>query len=541
MDILIRKAAFWAVFHWGMSFFILMSVDARMTIMSSTANRVIKNTGYLYAKMGITMFVSLYTTRLILNSLGASDFGIFNIVGGAIAMLGFLNAAMASATQRFMSYSEGEGNKEKQKSIFNVSIVLHLLISFVVGLALLIAGYFFFNGILNIPPDRVGAARVVYGSLIVSTMFTVMTVPYDAVMNAHENMKYYAIVGIIESFLKLLVAFACVYTTSDKLIVYGVLMACIPLITLTIMRVYCHKHYSECRIAVRTYWDKGLMKEMTGFAGWNFLTTVSALLSHQGVNLVLNHFFGTIVNAAQGITYQLSGQLGTLSTQITKVLNPIIVKEAGAKQLDAMYRVASLGSKITFFITSIIFLPFLLNREVLLKLWLVDVPAYTSTFIFLYFIVNLIDSIGMFFSTAINGVGNIKLISSYQSVVSFLPFVGIVFLFDMGFPAYWLYILMIGASVIKLWLRIYYSYKLCAFDLMGMLIYDVLAPLSCVTITYLFCWWIKVNFINSNQMKYVILNVIFPMILYSGSFLIFVLTKKEKTIICSKIKYRELI
>ena len=191
--------------------------------MSSTANRVIKNTGYLYAKMGITMFISLYTTRLILNSLGASDFGIFNIVGGAIAMLGFLNAAMASATQRFMSYSEGEGDKEKQKSIFNVSLILHLGISLVVGIALFIAGYFFFNGILNIPADRIFAAKVVYGSLIVSTMFTVMTVPYDAAMNAHENMRYYAIVGIFESFLKLAVAFACVYTSFDKLTVTGIM------------------------------------------------------------------------------------------------------------------------------------------------------------------------------------------------------------------------------------------------------------------------------------------------------------------------------
>ena len=163
----------------------------------STVNRVIKNTGFLYAKMCITMFISLYTTRLILNSLGASDFGIFNIIGGAIAMLGFLNAAMASATQRFMSYSEGEGDKEKQKSIFNVSFILHLIISFIVGIALLIAGYFFFNGILNIPSDRIFAAKVVYGSLIISTMFTVMTVPYDAAMNAHENMRYYAIVGIL--------------------------------------------------------------------------------------------------------------------------------------------------------------------------------------------------------------------------------------------------------------------------------------------------------------------------------------------------------
>ena len=161
-------------------------------------------------------------------------------------MLGFLNAAMASATQRFMSYSEGAGEKEKQKAIFNVSFILHFIISIIVGVALLIAGYFFFNDILNIPENRTLAAKIVYGSLIISTMFTVMTVPYDATMNAHENMKYYAIVGIIESFLKLAVALICVYTIHDKLIVYGILMACIPLITLSIMRIYCHKYYEEC-------------------------------------------------------------------------------------------------------------------------------------------------------------------------------------------------------------------------------------------------------------------------------------------------------
>ena len=253
----------------------------------STANRVIKNTGFLYAKMGITMFISLYTTRLILNSLGASDFGIFNIVGGAISMLGFLNAAIASATQRFMSYSEGEGNREKQKSIFNVSFILHLGISIIVGISLLIAGYFFFNGILNIPQNRILAAKVVYGSLIISTMFTVMTVPYDAAMNAHENMKYYAVIGVFEAILKLAVAF--------------VLMSCIPLITLTIIRFYCHRHYIECIIAPYKYWDKNLIKEMTSFAGWNFINSATSMVSTYGQNIILNIFFNTTINAAFSI------------------------------------------------------------------------------------------------------------------------------------------------------------------------------------------------------------------------------------------------
>ena len=156
--------------------------------MSGTSSRILRNTGYLYLKMAITVFFSLYTTRLVLASLGEVDYGIFNIVGGAISMLLFLNVAMAGATQRFLNYSEGEGDREKQRKVFNISIVLHVGVALAIGLLLLLSGLFFFHGILNIPGDRLDAAKVIYGSLIVSTLFTVMTVPYDAVIHAHENM-----------------------------------------------------------------------------------------------------------------------------------------------------------------------------------------------------------------------------------------------------------------------------------------------------------------------------------------------------------------
>lgn len=348
--------------------------------MSQTANRVIKNTGYLYAKMAITMFVSLYTTRLILNSLGASDFGIYNIVGGAIAMLGFLNAAMAGATQRFMSFAEGEGKREKQKYIFNISIILHLLISLVVILVLIIAGFVFFNGILNIPADRIGAARVVYFSLIASTVLTVMNVPYDAVMNAHENMRYYAIVGILESFLKLAVAFVCVYAIGDKLIVYGILMAAIPFITLTIMKVYCHRHYEECIISPRKYWDKGLMREMTSFAGWNFVTSFTGIVSQYGLGIVLNHFWGTLLNTAQGIANQLSGQLMTFSNTMLKALNPVITKSKGSGDVELMFKASFSGCKYAYLMLVLFSVPFMFEMPYILKLWLVNIPDWAVLF-----------------------------------------------------------------------------------------------------------------------------------------------------------------
>lgn len=428
----------------------------------STANRVIKNTGYLYAKMGITMFVSLYTTRLILNSLGASDFGIFNIVGGAIAMLGFLNAAMASATQRFMSYAEGEGIKSKQKNIFNVSFVLHILISLLVGVALLIAGYFFFNGILNIPPDRIFAAQVVYGSLIVSTMFTVMTVPYAAVMNAHENMLYYAIVGIIESLLKLAVAFACVYTTSDKLIVYGVLMACIPLITLTIMRVYCHKHYEECVIAPKRYFNKGLMKEMTSFAGWNFLGSASSMVGNYGNGIVLNHFFGTLLNAAQGIANQINGQLLVFSNNMLKALNPVITKTEGAGEREKMLLISATGCKFSFYMLAIFAIPAIIEMPYILRIWLKQVPEWAVIFTQCQLIRTLIEQTTITLGTSIAAEGKIAKLNLYTSCLNILPITLSYCIFNLGASPIWMYIINIivfGGFIA--WTKVYFMKQNC--------------------------------------------------------------------------------
>lgn len=413
----------------------------------STANRVIKNAGFLYAKMGITMFISLYTTRLILNTLGASDFGIFNIVGGAISMLGFLNAAMAGATQRFMSYSEGEGDKEKQKSIFNISFILHLIISLLVGIILFIAGYFLFNGILNIPDSRIFAAQIVYGSLIISTIFTIMTVPYDAVMNAHENMKYYAIIGILESILKLIIAFVCVYTSHDRLIIYGSLMACIPLITLTIMRIYCHKHYEECIIAPKKYWQKDLMKKMTSFAGWNLFQTAVAMITNNGIGIVLNMFFGTVINAAQGVANQICSQLMTLTNNLSKAINPIITKTEGKKEHEKVLKLASTSSKATYFITSLFALPAIITMPELLKIWLKNVPDYAVFFAQCQLIISMCEQLTSGFNIAIIASGQIKGISILKSIVKFiyLPLSYLLFKFNVAITvSYCLLVLIQG-------------------------------------------------------------------------------------------------
>lgn len=498
----------------------------------STATRVIKNTGYLYAKMGITMFISLYTTRLILNSLGASDFGIFNIVGGAIAMLGFLNAAMASATQRFMSYSEGEGNKEKQKSIFNVSLVLHFGIAFAVGIALLIAGYFFFNGILNIPANRVFAAQVVYGSLIVSTMFTVMTVPYDATMNAHENMKYYAIVGILESLLKLTVAFACVYTAKDKLIVYGSLMACIPLVTLTIMRIYCHKHYEECTIGIKKYWNKGLMKEMTSFAGWNFFSSMVTMISVYGQGIILNSFWGTILNAAQGISNQINGQLQVLSSNMLKALNPIIAKSAGANNTQLFLQSTMIGAKYSAALYSLIAIPIFIEAPYILKLWLISIPDWTIVFVRFQLIKTFIELQFTTLPSSIAATGKIKKYSIYSSASNILQLPIIYVLFSYGFPPYTMYIAtIIFGNVIVYIIAFFFAKKLYNLSIKAY-IKNVLLPLYVPLSITASTIYIMISIIHiQSELTLLFIIICLSILIYLTTFLAFGCSKEEKILI----------
>lgn len=503
--------------------------------MGSTANRVIKNTGFLYAKMGITMFVSLYTTRLILNSLGASDFGIFNIVGGAIAMLGFLNAAMASATQRFMSYSEGEGDKEKQKSIFNVSFILHLGISLIVGIVLLIAGYFFFNGILNIPQDRIFAAKVVYGSLIVSTMFTVMTVPYDAAMNAHENMKYYAIVGVFESFLKLAVAFACVYTVYDKLIVYGILMACIPLITLTIMRVYCHRHYEECVISPRVYWQKGLMREMTSFAGWNFFSSSVTMISAYGQGIILNSFFGTVLNAAQGIALQINGQLQVLSSNMLKAVNPILGKSVGAHNTDLLIKSTMLGAKYAVALYSLVAIPLFIETPYILDLWLHNVPEWTVIFVRFQLLRSFIEFQFATLPSSISATGKIRKYSFYSSLSNFLQLPVIYILFKLGYPPYFMYVsAIIFGDLLVYGIAMYFARKNYSLPII-VYIKTVLFPIYFALLATLVVLNALLSFMNISNLIGLIVFILISFVVYSLSFFLFC-SKDEKNQIVSLVK-----
>ena len=412
------------------------------------AKRVAINTGILYARMGITVFISLYITRLILAALGTEDFGIFNVVAGAVAMLTFLNSAMSAATQRFISYAEGEGNFKKQKFIFNVSVVLHLLIAFVLVVLIEFAGYFLFKEVLKIPPERIHAAKVIFQFMILSTFFTVISVPYDAVIIAHENMLFVAILGITESLLKLLIAFYITYTGSDKLINYGLLMALISIFLLIFRQIYSHSQYKEVQINFKKYFNKALFKEMSFFAGWALLSSAASMITMQGISIVLNSFFGVLVNAAQGVANQIAGQLSAFPNTMLKALNPVIVKNEGRKDRGQMLKTAMTGSKISFFLFAIVSVPVILDMPFILEVWLEKVPDYAVIFCRLILIRLVINQLTVTFPTAISAIGKIRTIAICNSIIWILTLPVSYLLFKGGASPEAIYVVVLFTEVI---------------------------------------------------------------------------------------------
>lgn len=425
------------------------------------SHRVIRNTGILYARMGVTVFLSLYTTRVTLSALGAGDFGIFNVVGGIIAMLSFLNASMAGATQRFMSYAQGEGSGERQRYIFNIGVILHLVIALAVVSILEAVGFILFDGVLKISIERMQAARIVYHFAVIGAFFTIISVPYDAVINARENMLLFAVLGVFESATKLAIALFIARTDGDKLVIYGFLMAVPSVLLLVIRASYCHARYAECILAPIRLFNGPLFKEMTAFAGWSFLYSSTSILANYGQGLVLNAFFGTVVNAAQGIATQVSGQLGAFSVTMLRALYPLIAKSEGAGDRKLMLQASVMGSKVGFFLLMVFYVPFLIEMPYIFKLWLKDAPDYAIIFCRLILVRNLIEQLFFTLNSSIAAVGAVKRHQIVSSILTPFPIIISILLFRGDFSSYFMHISFLFYSIIISAVTLYFASKTC--------------------------------------------------------------------------------
>ncbi len=406
----------------------------------------------LYFRMILTMLVSLYTSRVVLNTLGVEDFGIYNVVGGFVTMFGFLNSAMASATQRFLAFEIGKGDHEQLRNVFSMSINIHFFIVFIILILAETIGLWFVNTQLTIPTGRMGAAQWVYQFSILAMMVNMVSVPYNAMIIAHERMNVFAWVSIAEVSLKLFIVFMLQWFGFDKLKFYAVLTFCVSLIIRFIYGFYCSRQFKESKF--RYFWDKSLFKTLISYAGWNLWGNAAFILKGQGVNVLLNIFFGPVVNAARGIAYQVSGAINQFVANFQMAMNPQIIKSYAVNDLKYMHQLIFRGAKYSFFLLFTLSLPILLETEQILRVWLKIVPDYTVIFTRLVIINVLIDCISGPLMTAAQASGKIKL---YQSVVGGLLILNlpISYLFlKFGFQPQVTIFVSIGISILALMLRL---------------------------------------------------------------------------------------
>ena len=464
-------------------------------------NRIAKNTLLLYLRMLFQLGIALYTSRAVLNALGVIDFGIYNVVGGIIVIFSFLNNAMASSTQRFLVYHLGTNDSRKLKQIFSSTIIIHFVMAVVVvGLAE-IMGLWFLQAKMIIPMERLEVAKWVFHLSVISSAITILSVPYNAAIIANERMGAFAAISIIETLLKLCVAIFISFCNGDRLLWYAGLLLGVSVIVRTIYGVYCSKSFPEAKLIFPRN-NKLLYKEMTSFAGWSLVGNLSVVGYTQGINLLLNIFFGPAINAARGIAVQVQNAVYGFVRSFQTAVNPQITKSYAIGDLKSMHLLIYRSSKLSFYLTLMLSLPIIIETPYVLSLWLNIVPDYTVAFCRLTFISCMIESISNPFMIGASATGKIK---KYHLIIGsiLLLIVPVSYIFlKLGFEPIIVYIIDILIQFIAQIIRLFLCRHLFSLNIL-FYIKDVIsrivgvAVLSVVFSLLIDSLFIEINFINA--------------------------------------------
>lgn len=400
----------------------------------STSKRLAKNTAYMYIRMAILTVITLYTSRVVLQQLGVDDFGIYGVVGSVVAMFSSLRGLFATSTQRFVNFSMGEGKYDKVCTIFNMSVLIHIIISSVLILLGEGFGVWFIECKMSIDTSRVFAAHWVLQFSLLSVVISMITTPFDALILAHERMNFYAYIAVVEAFLRLAIVFALSYSPIDKLIMYAILQAIISILIFLVNLWYCRLCFSECRF-MRT-WDKKVFVDMSAFAGWNFLGNTAFAITQNGLNMLINTFSGVAANAARTIAYQANAALGKALDAVTTVINPYCTKTYASGQVKKTLEMIYLASKIYVIIQIFIALPLCVFSSELFTLWLGKVPDYTIGFMKIIMLHSVIRSIHYPLNNLFKTVGNLKRYQIAEIIILSLPLVASYLLLRYGCEPY---------------------------------------------------------------------------------------------------------
>lgn len=387
---------------------------------SSTTSRIAKNAILLYARSFIVMIIALYTSREVLRILGAEDMGVYNVVGGMVVLFAFLDGGQNATYQRFFNYAMGRPDKYHLPEVFSTSINLQLIIAISISLLTEIIGLYLLEHYLVIPAGRMNAAYWVFHFSVITLVVNTLSIPYEALIVAKEDMGAFAYIDIFNIVLKLLVVFVVEYATLDNLIFYAFLILCVQLLTRLIYTSFCNKHYEES--IFHFVWNIKLLKEMSLFSSWILLSSMCSVLLNQGLSLLYNMFFGVIANAAIAIGNQVRSAILKLTGNVAISFGPQLVINYACGQNDKVDRIWTVGSKFTCCLFAALAIPVIIDADYILSLWLVNPPQYTTLFVRLILLENLVGALSPFSSSVIRASGNIKFFEIITNVINLLSF-----------------------------------------------------------------------------------------------------------------------
>lgn len=500
---------------------------------SASNSRIAKNTMLLYVRMLITMAISLYTSRVVLATLGVEDFGIYNVVGGVVTMFSALSGSFSTSISRFLTFEIGRGNVDKLSRVFSSGMNIQIGISAIFLIVAESFGLWFVNTQMNIPVDRIGAANWVFQCSCLTFILGLLSVPYNAAIIAHEKMSAFAYISILEVSLKLLIVLLLPFSPFDILKTYCVAVLSMALLIRFIYARYSKKHFQECNYKFQL--DTATIKEMTGFAGWNVLGNGAFVLNTQGLNVLMNIFFDLTANAARGIATQVDAAIKQFVNNFTTAVNPMITKSYARGDFDYMHQLMCASSKMSAFLVTFLAVPIVVETDTILSIWLGTVPPYTVVFVRLIILSSFVDSVlANSLVTAMFATGKIR---HYQIVVTVVG--GLVFplswlAFYLGFDAYYCYVVYIVIYTILLFVRLHLLEGMVKLK-PSLYVKKVLVKWGCVAAISSLAACITYNLMEAGWTRLAIVIIVNTIV--SAISIYFVgLTPKEKVFILEKMR-----
>lgn len=500
---------------------------------SDNNKRIAKNTIALYIRTLITLAVGLFTSRVVLNVLGVDNFGIYNVVGGVVGMFNIVTTSLSQSISRYLTFELGRNNKERLRVIFCTSVNIQILMSLVIVILAEVIGVWFLNNKMNIPLERLYAANWVFQFSILAFIVNLISVPYNAALIAHEKMKAFAYVSILEALMKLVIAYLLYVSFMDKLITYAFLLLMVSVIIRIVYGQYCKRNFEECKYSF--VFNKKLFSDMSKFAGWNFLASTAYIFNTQGINIISNMFFGVAINAARGIATQVDGITRNFVCNFTTAIRPQIVKSYSVGNTKYMNRLVCSGAKYSYFLMLFFALPFMFEAETILQVWLKLVPDHSPTFIRLTMIVSLVWLLGDTMYTSIMAIGKLKKYMIYETCITCLVFPVSYFAFYVNMSPDSAYIIYAFAYILLLLLRLWYLKRVEHFPI-GFFLKAVIYPVvlsslvACIApLTY------KCFFYDGSIISFII-SICICVCSFIISVFFFGLSYEERVLIISKIR-----